>query len=109
MRGLRLQPILGAAVAVLLAVAPFAGAAHAAQGESRVTLADQATVTGRTIRLGELGDLEGDALAFADLDLGPAPEPGATRRRQTFRAGSTWTKSGEYAGWIGRCTVSGGG
>jgi flagella basal body P-ring formation protein FlgA len=56
------------------------GAAEVATPSGRITIGRTATVDGRTVRLGDLAVLEGAATDFADLDLGPAPDPGGSRR-----------------------------
>ena len=61
----------------LLALA-LAGTAWAAAG--RIALSSEVVVDGDRILLGDLGVLEGPAERFAEVDLGPAPGPGATRR-----------------------------
>jgi flagella basal body P-ring formation protein FlgA len=87
--------LLRGAIAAVAALLCLRAAAFAAAGEGRITLGDQATIAGKTIRLSELGDLEGSALAFSDLDLGPAPEPGVTRRL----AGATVLRQLRVAGF----------
>jgi flagella basal body P-ring formation protein FlgA len=69
-----------AAAAAVLGVALTARAPHAAVVGGRVTVERTATVNAPVVRLGDVAALEGTARAFADVDLGPAPDPGATRR-----------------------------
>jgi len=69
----------------LVALPVAASAVRAADGgvpaaAGRITIERTATVSGGTLRLGDIAFLEGGATALADLDLGPAPEPGASRR-----------------------------
>ena len=56
------------------------GAAEVTAPSGRITIGRTAIVDGSTVRLGDLGVLEGNAVEFAELDLGPAPDPGGSRR-----------------------------
>jgi flagella basal body P-ring formation protein FlgA len=65
----------------LAALALALGAAAEGRAEGgRITVERAATVAGETLRLADVAALEGAAAALADLDLGPAPEPGTSRR-----------------------------
>jgi flagella basal body P-ring formation protein FlgA len=68
------------ACALVLASAVPAWTAASDERAGRIRVAPAATVAGPTIRLGDLALLEGDGRAFAELALGEAPDPGATRR-----------------------------
>jgi flagella basal body P-ring formation protein FlgA len=79
--GMQYEPIaaLGAVgvVALLLAVLLFAGPARA----DVVTLRPEAFVKGPTIVLSDIADIEGgQAAALAGIEVGAAPQPGASRR-----------------------------
>lgn len=65
---------------VLGAVALTISTASAEPHVGEVDLRARAQVMGARIRLEDLGRLSGEALEWADLDLGHAPEAGATRR-----------------------------
>jgi len=56
------------------------GAAEVTAPSGRITIGRAAIVDGRTVHLGDLAVLEGAATEFADLDLGPAPDLGGSRR-----------------------------
>ncbi len=62
-----------------LTAAGGAAVAHA-EIDGRLTLERNATVDAPVVRVGDVAALEGNARALADVDLGPAPEPGSTRR-----------------------------
>jgi flagella basal body P-ring formation protein FlgA len=79
--------ILGAGVLTLAlvagpAVAAPSGPAVAADetAPGRIVVARQASVDDGEIRLGDLSELSGGAIDFAELELGTAPAPGASRR-----------------------------
>jgi flagella basal body P-ring formation protein FlgA len=67
-------------VLAALALSLAAGHADAAPAAGRIVVGPVATVDRASIRLADLAVLEGDATAFADVDLGAAPDPGASRR-----------------------------
>jgi flagella basal body P-ring formation protein FlgA len=70
-----------ATIGVAIAVAWCARGADCATGAAgRVTVERSATVNAAVVLLGDVAVLEGDARAFADVELGPAPDPGGTRR-----------------------------
>jgi flagella basal body P-ring formation protein FlgA len=56
------------------------GAAEVTAPSGRITIGRAAIVDGGTVHLGDLAVLEGSATGFADLDLGPAPDLGGSRR-----------------------------
>jgi len=64
----------------LVALAFVAPAGARASEAGRLVVGPMATVAGKMVRLADVALLEGGARAFADLDLGPAPDPGASRR-----------------------------
>lgn len=66
------------AVASTLAAA-LQGSADAAP-TGRVRVLPQATVAGATVRLSDLAALDGTGVDFADVEICPAPEAGASRR-----------------------------
>lgn len=69
--------IYGTAVlGVLLASA----SAHANTPSGRIRVPAQATVSEATVRLSEIAVLDGTAVDLGETEIGPAPEPGATRR-----------------------------
>lgn len=65
------------AVALLL-LATRAAATAAPTG--RIKVLPQATVVGATVRLSDLAALDGTGVDFAEIEIGPAPEPGNSRR-----------------------------
>jgi flagella basal body P-ring formation protein FlgA len=65
-------------LAAVLATALHGSAAAAPSG--RVRVQPQATVTGAMVRLSDLAALEGTGVDFAEVEICPAPEAGATRR-----------------------------
>jgi flagella basal body P-ring formation protein FlgA len=65
-----------AALALLLANAAPAAAAPS----GRIKTQPQATVIDAVVRLSDLAALDGTASALADVEIGPAPEPGGSRR-----------------------------
>ncbi len=69
-----------AAIAAVLAAAGAAAPAYAAFAGGGVIVGRSATVNAAAVHLADVAVLEGDARAFADVELGPAPDPGATRR-----------------------------
>jgi len=66
--------------ALLLVLVPSAHAGTDGAPDARITVERAATVPGKTVRLADVALLEGEARSLADLELGPAPEPGSTRR-----------------------------
>ena len=66
------------ALAILIAASTHGTAAAAPTGRIRVL--PQATVAGATVRLSDLAALEGTGVDFAEIEIGPAPEAGTTRR-----------------------------
>jgi len=65
----------------LLVLGPVSlGATEVTAPAGRIVIGRTALVDGATVRLGDLGVLEGNAAEFAELDLGPAPDPGGNRR-----------------------------
>ena len=77
---LRTAARLVASAAVVLGLALTPRAPRAAVVDGRVTVERTATVNAPVVRLGDVAALEGAARAFADVELGPAPDPGVTRR-----------------------------
>jgi flagella basal body P-ring formation protein FlgA len=55
------------------------GAARAAE-PGRIVIGGSSVVPGKNVRLADIALLEGGAVAFADVELGPSPDPGASRR-----------------------------
>lgn len=87
----RTGPARALVLTALLAVAVGADSARAQTGvggaasretsaSGRIVVSRQANVEDTSIRLGDLSELSGGAIEFAELDLGSAPAPGATRR-----------------------------
>jgi flagellar basal body P-ring formation protein FlgA len=72
----RAARVLRLGVALLLGSATAAGAAPS----GRIKVLPQATVAGTTVRLADLATLDGAAVDLGETEIGPAPEPGATRR-----------------------------
>ena len=66
------------ALAALLATV-LHGSATAAQ-TGRIKVLPQATIAGATVRLSDLAALDGTGVDFADVEICPAPEAGASRR-----------------------------
>ena len=66
------------ALAILIAASTHGTAVAAPTGRIRVL--PQATVAGATVRLSDLAALEGTGVDFAEIEIGPAPEAGTTRR-----------------------------
>lgn len=62
----------------LLATAPNGDAAAGTTG--RIKVLPQATVAGASVRLSDLAALDGTGVDFAEIEICPSPEPGATRR-----------------------------
>lgn len=75
---MRLGRALPALLATTLVLAVARTPASAATGRLRVL--PQATIAGATIRVADLAALEGSAVDLGDVEIGPAPEPGASRR-----------------------------
>lgn len=69
-----------ATVAVAAALAATAQDAGAEAVAGRIKVLPHATVAGETVRLADLAALEGTGVDFADVEIGPAPAAGATRR-----------------------------
>ena len=69
------RALLTAALLLALASAPARAATT-----GRIRMLPQATVVGPTVRLSDLAALEGRAVDFAEVEIGPAPEPGSSRR-----------------------------
>jgi flagella basal body P-ring formation protein FlgA len=67
------------ALALLLGILAT-GVAAAEVPAGRITIGRAATVEGKTVRLADIAVLEGRAVELADVDLGAAPDPGASRR-----------------------------
>lgn len=65
------------AVPLLLAAT---GTLARATTTGRIRMLPQANVVGTAVRLSDLAALEGRAVDFAEVEIGPAPEPGSTRR-----------------------------
>ncbi len=65
------------AIAAVTALVP---AARAASADGRVTVERSATVNGASIRLADVATLDGNGATLAEVELGPAPAPGTTRR-----------------------------
>lgn len=57
-----------------------AGIAQAAAPAGRIRVPAQATVADAVVRLAEIAVLDGTAVDLADTEIGPAPEPGTSRR-----------------------------
>jgi flagella basal body P-ring formation protein FlgA len=74
----RRGPALVGVLAALFATTLYGSAAAAPSG--RVRVLPQATVTGATVRLSDLAALDGTGVDFAEVEICPAPEAGATRR-----------------------------
>jgi flagellar basal body P-ring formation protein FlgA len=78
--------VLIAALAAVLGGAGFGRAETGASEASpeaaagRIVVSRQASVDDGSIRLGDLSELSGGAIEYAELELGSAPTPGATRR-----------------------------
>ena len=72
------RTVAALALAALLATASQRAAA--ADSAGRVKVLPQATVAGAMVRLADLAALEGVGVDFADLEICPAPEAGASRR-----------------------------
>ncbi|MBM4245008.1 MAG: flagellar basal body P-ring formation protein FlgA [Deltaproteobacteria bacterium] len=68
------------AAVALVAVLVAASRRAAAESTGRIKVLPQATVAGATVRLADLAVLEGVGVDFADLEVCPAPEAGASRR-----------------------------
>jgi flagella basal body P-ring formation protein FlgA len=66
--------------ALLAATLLVAGATAAPAATGRIHMLPQATVAGVKVRLSDLAALEGRAVDFAEVEIGPSPEPGASRR-----------------------------
>ncbi len=66
--------------ALLLAALMLDQAATARAASGRIRVAPHATVTGAVLQLGEIATLDGAARELAELELGDAPAPGASRR-----------------------------
>lgn len=64
------------AIAALLAAA----SAQANAPSGRIRVPAQATVAEATVRLSEIAVLDGTAVDLGDIEIGPSPEPGTTRR-----------------------------
>lgn len=67
-------------VAAALVLVAFGAVGARADERGRITVEAQATIVPDVVRLGDVAMLEGDARSFADVDLGPAPDPGTSRR-----------------------------
>lgn len=79
MRMLPLRLVLAASLAGLACVAPELLHANGT-APGRIVVARQAQIDEAAIRLGDLSELSGGAIEFAELELGAAPLPGASRR-----------------------------
>ena len=78
-----LAATLRRALATGALAAALATTVHDAAGEAvagRIKVLPHATVAGETVRLADLAALEGTGVDFADVEIGPAPAAGATRR-----------------------------
>jgi flagella basal body P-ring formation protein FlgA len=70
----------GALFALAMALAAPASLAAAPAANGRIAIVRSATVDGATVRLADIAVLEGDAAELADVEIGPAPDPGGSRR-----------------------------